>query len=420
MPSTLPSDVEPTPHEFLLSNFSKFTNAFSALHVNAQSLLSHFHEFNQIVANLSCCALCVSESWLKPTLSSNLVELPGYVLLRNDRTGKGGGGVAIYIRDDIPSKILAISEPKYSKRPEFLLVELSVHNIKILLCVVYRPPKAGYITELEENLHYFLPNYRHSLIMGDFNANFMPHISSFESQTLRDMFQSMGLNALPLNPTYHTSTSESLLDLIVVPDINQVLNFGQVSVPGISNHDLVFITLQILNPKPQSLVIRRRNFRALDDSTFIQDASLVPWHEINHCPSINEKVNLFNHLLISLYDRHAPFRNIRVKRKPNPWMNDDIRFLMSQRDTAYRKFKKNKSVELSEKFKKLRNKTNQAIRNAKIRYAYSAFSSHNASKVWAHVKEIGLVKRKTNNSQLSVPLNTLNKYFVSCGNLIPS
>jgi Reverse transcriptase (RNA-dependent DNA polymerase) len=375
--------------------------------------VSHFDEFSNITANLSCEAFFITETWLKPSLKSSLVDLPGYYL---HRIGKGGGGVALYIRDDLPSKVIASSCPVYNSRPEFLFVEVSVFNEKVLLCVVYRLPKIGFLSDLENHFSTLLPNYRHVLIMGDFNANLIPNTPSDGSRQLRNILKSLGLSALPLKPTFHTSTSESLLDLIIVPDTNKVLNFGQVSIPGISNHDLLFISLQIKTPKPKPQFFRCRNFRTFNENDFIDDASLIPWSDITRYNTVNEKVLFFNNHLIQLYDRHANYKNIRVKHRPSPWMSNEVRSLMARRDCAYRRYKKNKSsIELQEAYKSLRNKTKQTIRNAKIRHAFSVFEVGDPKKIWSQVKEMGLGNSRNKENQLSVSLDDLNKHFVSCG-----
>ncbi|KAL4720110.1 hypothetical protein ACJJTC_005449 [Scirpophaga incertulas] len=64
-------------------------------HINAQSVPSHYFELLVSFNNISLDILMISETFLKPSLQSTQYSIPGYVLVRNDRTGKGGGGVAI-------------------------------------------------------------------------------------------------------------------------------------------------------------------------------------------------------------------------------------------------------------------------------------------------------------------------------------
>ncbi|KAL4720530.1 hypothetical protein ACJJTC_014840, partial [Scirpophaga incertulas] len=64
-------------------------------HINAQSVPSHYFELLVSFNNISLDILMISETFLKPSLQSTQYSIPGYVLVRNDRTGKGGGGVAM-------------------------------------------------------------------------------------------------------------------------------------------------------------------------------------------------------------------------------------------------------------------------------------------------------------------------------------
>ena len=45
-----------------------------------------------------------TETWLSQNIPSKPLNINGYDLLRNDRDGKQGGGVCVYIKQDIPYK----------------------------------------------------------------------------------------------------------------------------------------------------------------------------------------------------------------------------------------------------------------------------------------------------------------------------
>jgi hypothetical protein len=72
---------------------SPFPGRLRVAHVNTQSLLCHIDEFRDVFGGKDCDVILVSESWLKPNVSNRLVELDGYVLFRNDRLHKNGGGL---------------------------------------------------------------------------------------------------------------------------------------------------------------------------------------------------------------------------------------------------------------------------------------------------------------------------------------
>ncbi|KAL4715319.1 hypothetical protein ACJJTC_004771 [Scirpophaga incertulas] len=103
----------------------------------AQSIVAHFTD--NMIASFSIGvvdAILVSESWLKPLLPTSICSLYGYKLFRNDRTGFGGGGVCIFIRDSKSCTVVSKSPSECSGTLEHLFLEVTVHHTKILLEVV--------------------------------------------------------------------------------------------------------------------------------------------------------------------------------------------------------------------------------------------------------------------------------------------
>ena len=57
---------------------------------------------------------------------------------RLDRDSKGGGGVILYVREDIPSNLIAFEE----KPIESLFIEINLRNTKMLINCSYNPHKS--------------------------------------------------------------------------------------------------------------------------------------------------------------------------------------------------------------------------------------------------------------------------------------
>jgi hypothetical protein len=57
----------------------------------------------------------ITESWFTEQHTDCFVNIPGYVLYRKDRHKKKGGGVAIYVRNDISSKIVTPHDDSRNK-----------------------------------------------------------------------------------------------------------------------------------------------------------------------------------------------------------------------------------------------------------------------------------------------------------------
>lgn len=101
--------VSNTLGETLSSNFNSLSNGvINICHINAQSVPSHFNDMIEAFTGNNIHAILISESWFKSHLLSTSYALPGYVLIRNDRIGRRGGGVAIYLRSNLRHKMAII------------------------------------------------------------------------------------------------------------------------------------------------------------------------------------------------------------------------------------------------------------------------------------------------------------------------
>lgn len=262
----------------------------------------------------------MSETWLRNSIPSSLVTLNGYKLIRNDRKGKAGGGIGMYIRDDLKFKEILKSDSEYSKKPEFLFVEVDVRGAKCLIGVVYRPPRIGNIADLEEALQSLIPRYEHAILMGDFNCDLTAHDST-DTKRLTTMFTTLNMTILPSDPTHHVGNSHTLLDLIITNNDSRILAHGQMPVPGLSKHDMIYAAYSLKCPKYKPKIITYRDFKHLNEEAFTEDAMNTPWHNIYYIDNLDDKVSFFNHQILNLYDRHAPLRTARVKRPANQWFN---------------------------------------------------------------------------------------------------
>ena len=107
--------------------------------VNVRSILAttRLLDLEILCANHDIDILCVTETWLstKSTpLGSSLITLPGYQSpFRRDRSGRRGGGVAMYVRNGITATVIPFQENiesscvkvSLSKRRHIYIVSLS-------------------------------------------------------------------------------------------------------------------------------------------------------------------------------------------------------------------------------------------------------------------------------------------------------
>ena len=93
---------------------------------------------NSIKGNLD--KLNVSKTRLKTTFPSNQFTIEEYSApIRFDRNCRGGG-ILLYIREDIPARLLTSSLPEGF---EGFSVELNLNKKKILMSCLYNPAKSN-------------------------------------------------------------------------------------------------------------------------------------------------------------------------------------------------------------------------------------------------------------------------------------
>ena len=96
---------------------------------------------------------------------------------------------------------------------ECVWIEASVHNKKLLIGTFYRPPNSAQevLSSIEDSISLaFDTNIQHILITGDFNLDILKQSSN---KKVLDLCQHFSLDQLINEPTHHTESSSSIIDL---------------------------------------------------------------------------------------------------------------------------------------------------------------------------------------------------------------
>ena len=78
-------------------------NGYRLFHVNTCSLLPKIPELRALAEKYHIHLMSINETHLDETVNDFELEIPGFVIYRNDRN-RHGGGVALYVRDDVKHK----------------------------------------------------------------------------------------------------------------------------------------------------------------------------------------------------------------------------------------------------------------------------------------------------------------------------
>ena len=87
-----------------------------------------------------------------------------FILLLQTNRNKGGGGVALYVKDTLKVKVLARSDttgPCKPKVSEYLACQIWEGEVPpVLIAVIHRPPKIAFEQKLQSLLQKLCPDIR--------------------------------------------------------------------------------------------------------------------------------------------------------------------------------------------------------------------------------------------------------------------
>ena len=161
-------------HDMLREIRIKHTNKIVIGTLNINSLASKFEQLREIIGrNLDI--LTIQETKLDSSFPTQQFTLEGYSEPYRLDKNREGGGVLVYVREDIPSKQL--SEHNFNRNVEGLFIEVNFRKTKLLFFGGYRSDhsvygltKDNYLEQLSFALDTYT-TYDKVLLAGDFNID---------------------------------------------------------------------------------------------------------------------------------------------------------------------------------------------------------------------------------------------------------
>ena len=150
--------------------------------ININSISSKFNQLKELVLkHVDLLVLC--ETKLDETFPSSQFYMDGFSLRYRLDRNPNGGGIMIFVKEDIPSKLL--TKHNFPMDVEGLFVELNFRKSKWLLFGTYHPPAQNdqyFFNCIDKALDTY-SNYEYVLLARDFNAkDDKPCLSNFLHQ----------------------------------------------------------------------------------------------------------------------------------------------------------------------------------------------------------------------------------------------
>ena len=147
----------------------KNLNRLILAHLNINSIRNKFDQLvNGIKGNID--VLMISETKLDDSFPSMQFLIEGYgSSYRLDRNSRGGG-ILVYVREDIPCKLI----PMKNCTIEGFFLELNLRTKKWLISCSYNPHRSfisHHLNSIGKNLDLFSGNHENIFLMGELNAD---------------------------------------------------------------------------------------------------------------------------------------------------------------------------------------------------------------------------------------------------------
>ena len=412
-----------------LSNLGFQGKGFRIGHINIQGLNNKLDQVKFLLTSgeNKIQILGLSETKLRDYHPDAIFEVDGFQkTFRRDRKENGGGGILLYVKNDVCCKRRSDLE---NDQLECIWLEVKLTNSKsFLVGHIYRPPNSGISWNeiFEDNIENVLKEEKELYLLGDLNRDLL---NSSINKAWSDYMEPFGLTQLVTEATRITSNSRTLLDHIYS---NCPENITSIDVPkiGLSDHFPIFFTrkMNVQPSKGTHYTISYRSFKDFDEAKFFNDLKDIPWDIIHLFDDTNDILQAWSDLFLQVVDANVPIKHHRVKHKNQPqWITPDILDAMKCRD-------RHKSLGNENEYKFWRNKVTNMIRKAKQEQyqtyietnkgkpgsIYKLFQEVGAGKGFR--KQLGIVSLNTDeNSHIEDPseiANTFNDFFVNVASKI--
>ena len=386
-------------------------------HLNVNSLRSKFEALSTIVKD-KVDILILTETKLDITFPTNQFMIDGFSIpFRFDRKNSEGGGIFIYVRDDIPCDKL--NKHHLPDDIEGLFIQITLRKRKWVLFGGYNPRKeqiSYFLNHVGYALDKYLGEYDNLLLLGDFN-------SEEKEGKMKEFLETYNLQNLIKEPTcFKNVNNPSSIDLILT---NRCGSFHESKTieTGISDfHKMTVTVLKTFFKKKKPNVIKYRDYKHFNDVLFRDELK----NELDKFDKEKMDYNTFSKIFMNTLNRHAPIKEKLVRGNNAPFMNKTLSKSFMLRSKLRNNYIKNPSTENESLYKKQRNYCVKLLKAEKKKYYnnldLNVFTDNKT--FWKCVKPLFSDKQKYSNKEIMLMegntlisndkevAETMNTYFI--------
>ena len=255
-------------------------------------------------------------------------------MYRKDRD-QNGGGILIYICEDIPSKLL--DGYKLPVDIEGLFLEINLKNTKWGLFGSYHPPSQDdkyYFEKVSRAIDVYSNLFDRFVLLSDLNAQ--------EGENdLEDFLHTHDFKNLQKEKTcYKSINNPSCIDLIMTNCFRSFQNTCTICTDLSDVHKMSLTVMKTKFPKSKPKEIVYRNYKNFDNNAFGSDLKKGIRLANSDDSAIGYKD--FENIFLNVLNTHAPLKKKYIRANTAPYMNKTLRKAMTRRSQLENKYYRTK------------------------------------------------------------------------------
>lgn len=394
--------------------------------MNARSIcsLKKFDSFKNLLSDtgIDFDVIIVNETWFddESFAKFNIYRLKNFSFYNASRVGKAGGGVAMYVNNNIPH----ISLKSFVGPFEKIVVKLKIGCEWIQIVSYYRPPNSqnlsSFLLDIEQELVDDNEDQK-KIICGDMNINILEksRIAEEYKRTIKSS------NAVIINDSVTRPKSNSLIDHLIVKNIHTNIRIDTLEVPALSDHNALLCAISMTASIKKRKIIEKK----FTNHKILSKCFKLPPNTTEEI-DVNEEMSKLIKSIQCAYNSATTIKKFHIK-KPSflsSWYSVKVLDLLKKKDALYTKMRKRKSKllpysQLMDKILNVEKELDSAIVNSYDKYVKKHMENSSIKTIWDNINEsYGIKKMKKpliieKNGKLSTNqydnATLMNNYFLN-------
>ena len=335
----------------------KCVNKLIIGNLNINSIRNKFDQLKDIIQD-KVDVLVLTETKLDESFPTSQFLLPGFSKPYRFDRDKHGGGILLYVREDIPSKLL--NSYTLPKDVEAIFIELNLRKVKWLISGLYHPPSQSdnyFFQTVSDALDKYRQKYPKFLLCGDFNAE-------ISELCFTNFLQKHDAGSIIReNTCFKSITNPSCIDLFVTNSPHSFQNSSALAT-GLSDfHKMVVTVLKNTFAKAKPQTISYRDYKNFNTEVFKDELK----HDLRSNQRDCEYSN-FEAIFLRVLNKHAPLKQKILRSNQVPYMSKTLRKAIMKRSELATKYYKHKTDLALKNFKRQRNYCSRLYKRERRRY----------------------------------------------------